>query len=60
MCLAKNKLEARYEHGENMSPQKNNKLKPILIALQRIAWSIKQILFKVWFNFKDYDNQLSP
>ena len=37
MCFAKNKLVARDEHGKNKSPQKNNKLKPILIALQRIA-----------------------
>ena len=37
-----------------MSPLKKYKLKPILITLKTTFWSIGQVLFEVWCNFKYY------
>ena len=52
--LRKSKPAGRHEGSKNMSPQKNYKLKPILITLKTTFWSIGHVLFEVWCNLKYY------
>ena len=43
-----------------MSPQKNCKLKSILITLQTTFWSIREVFIEHWCNFKYYYSWIYP